>query len=135
MIRSALFTDFYELTMAQGYFNYGMRGQVVFDMFFRRQPFGGGFSVFAGLGPLLETLENFRFEKDDIEYLKSLGCSRMIFSPISQVSASRGMFMPFRRARSSFPRTARQGTREPYRGPDHRGYAPQYTQFSDPHSY
>lgn len=73
MIRSALFTDFYELTMAQGYFNYGMRGQVVFDMFFRRQPFGGGFSVFAGLGPLLETLENFRFEKEDIEYLKSLG--------------------------------------------------------------
>ena len=44
----------------------------VFDMFFRRQPFNGGFSVFAGLGPLLETIENFHFTKEDIEYLDSL---------------------------------------------------------------
>ncbi|HOV62474.1 MAG TPA: nicotinate phosphoribosyltransferase [Spirochaetia bacterium] len=70
---SALFTDFYELTMAQGYFTYGMRGRAVFDMFFRRQPFGGGFSVFAGLEPLLKTLEGLHFDADDIDYLRSLG--------------------------------------------------------------
>ena len=72
MTDSALFTDFYELTMAQGFFRHGLNRQVVFDMFFRRQPFNGGFSVFAGLSPLLEALENLRFEKDDIDYLKSL---------------------------------------------------------------
>jgi len=70
---SALFTDFYELTMAQGYWKRNMNRPAVFDMFFRRNPFGGGFSVFAGLGPLLETIEDFRFSGDDIEYLASVG--------------------------------------------------------------
>ncbi|HPX47586.1 MAG TPA: nicotinate phosphoribosyltransferase, partial [Treponemataceae bacterium] len=72
MIKSALFTDFYELTMAQGYWKQGKNTPAVFDMFFRRQPFNGGFSVFAGLDPLLETIENFRFSAEDIEYLSSL---------------------------------------------------------------
>ena len=44
-----LLTDFYELSMMQGYFLQRENPAVVFDMFFRRQPFGGGFSVFAGL--------------------------------------------------------------------------------------
>jgi len=69
---SALFTDFYELTMAQGYWKSGMDRRAVFDMFFRRQPFGGGFAVFAGLGTLLEKLISFRFSPDDIAYLRSL---------------------------------------------------------------
>ena len=72
MTESALFTDFYELTMAQGYWKRNMNTLSVFDMFFRRQPFNGGFSVFAGLSPLLETIENFRFTKEDIKYLESL---------------------------------------------------------------
>ncbi len=70
---SALFTDFYELTMAQGYWKRNMNRPAVFDMFFRKHPFGGGFSVFAGLGPLLETIESFRFSGEDIEYLASVG--------------------------------------------------------------
>lgn len=69
---SALFTDFYELTMAQGYWKNQMNYPAVFDMFFRRQPFNGGFSVFAGLHPLLEALEKFSFSQQDIEYLDSL---------------------------------------------------------------
>lgn len=73
MISSALFTDFYELTMAQGYWKRGMDKPAVFDMFFRRQPFNGGFSVFAGLAPLLEMIENLRFSSGDVEYLSSLG--------------------------------------------------------------
>ncbi len=73
MTSSALFTDLYELTMAQGYFRYEMNSRVVFDMFFRRQPFGGGFSVFAGLEDLITALEGFRFRSDDLEYLESLG--------------------------------------------------------------
>ena len=70
---SALFTDLYELTMAQGYFHYEMNSRVVFDMFFRRQPFGGGFSIFAGLEDLLSALEKFRFSASDLEYLSELG--------------------------------------------------------------
>ncbi|MDR3312609.1 MAG: nicotinate phosphoribosyltransferase, partial [Spirochaetaceae bacterium] len=70
---SALFTDFYELTMAQGYWKQKMDSPAVFDMFFRRHPFGGGFSVFAGLGTLLDALESFRFSEDDLVYLDSRG--------------------------------------------------------------
>lgn len=69
---SALFTDFYELTMAQGYWKNEMNYPAVFDMFFRRQPFNGGFSVFAGLHTLLEALKTFSFSQEDIAYLASL---------------------------------------------------------------
>ncbi|HPX27274.1 MAG TPA: nicotinate phosphoribosyltransferase, partial [Treponemataceae bacterium] len=69
---SALFTDFYELTMAQGYWKNKMDSTAVFDMFFRRQPFDGGFSVFAGIEPLIDSLTNFSFSNEDIAYLESL---------------------------------------------------------------
>ena len=71
IINSALFTDFYELTMAQGYWKNDMNQQVVFDMFFRRHPFKGGFSVFAGLETLLDAITDFTFSEEDIAYLKS----------------------------------------------------------------
>ncbi|MDR2490158.1 MAG: nicotinate phosphoribosyltransferase [Spirochaetaceae bacterium] len=69
---SGLFTDFYELTMAQGYWQKGINRKAVFEMFFRRIPFKGGFSVFAGLQPLLDKLAHFSFSADDIAYLRSL---------------------------------------------------------------
>ncbi|MDR2467508.1 MAG: nicotinate phosphoribosyltransferase [Spirochaetaceae bacterium] len=69
---SALQTDFYELTMAQGYFKTKKLGRAVFEMFFRRHPFGGGFSIFAGLESLLEKLRKFSFSTNDIDYLRSL---------------------------------------------------------------
>ncbi len=71
--RSALFTDLYELTMVQGYYLYDENPDVVFDMFFRRQPFGGGFTVFAGLEEFIDQLADFHFDADDIAYLRSLG--------------------------------------------------------------
>lgn len=73
IINSALFTDFYELTMAQGYWKNDMNNDVVFDMFFRRQPFNGGFSVFAGLDTLLDAITDFTFSDEDIAYLKGRG--------------------------------------------------------------
>ncbi len=73
MTASALFTDFYELTMAQGYWKRGTNEVSVFDMFFRRNPFSGGYSVFAGLAPLLEAVTEFRFSPEDIEWLRGLG--------------------------------------------------------------
>lgn len=71
-ITSALFTDFYELTMAQGYWKEGMNQKATFDMFFRRQPWNGGFSVLAGNETLLDALTEFHFSKEDIDYLHSL---------------------------------------------------------------
>ena len=66
---NALFTDFYELTMAQGYWKEGMNQTVVFDMFFRKNPFNGGFSVLAGNETLLDAITQFSFSEDDINYL------------------------------------------------------------------
>ena len=71
---TATYTDFYQLTMAQVYFLGGMQDQrAVFDYFFRKLPFGGGFAVFAGLEDLLEILENLRFDGDDLEFLGKQG--------------------------------------------------------------
>jgi len=69
---SALFTDFYSLTMAHGYWKRNLNETAVFEMFFRSQPFGGGYSLFAGLGTLLNELLKFSFSAEDIAYIKSL---------------------------------------------------------------
>jgi len=66
---SGTFTDFYELTMVQGYFLECREHYGVFDMFFRKQPFQGGFSVAAGLEDLLINLENLSFSREEIDYL------------------------------------------------------------------
>ncbi len=69
---SALLTDLYELTMMQGYFLKERNPRVVFDMFFRTQPFNSGFSVFAGLEDMLKAVENFTFSSEDLDYLAGL---------------------------------------------------------------
>ena len=69
----ALFTDFYELTMAQAYWRSGVTGHASFSLFFRRSPPGRGYLVFAGLETILDYLEEFRFSADDLEFLTSLG--------------------------------------------------------------
>lgn len=69
-----LMTDFYELTMAQTYFNEGKKDEkVYFDIFFRKNPFEGGYTMSGGLDETIKYIENFRFSERDIEYLKSLG--------------------------------------------------------------
>ncbi|MDZ7694128.1 MAG: nicotinate phosphoribosyltransferase [Balneolaceae bacterium] len=70
----ALFTDYYELTMAQGYYLSGRQNETaVFDYFFRDVPFDGGYVVFAGISDLLEILSNFSFKQDELEYLADQG--------------------------------------------------------------
>ena len=70
----ALYTDLYELTMAQGYFLAGKQAQrACFDYFFRHQPFQGGFTIFAGLGDLIPALLSLRFDEDALEYLRARG--------------------------------------------------------------
>lgn len=71
-INLTLLVDFYELTMANGYFESGMENQIAyFDMFFRRVPDEGGFAIMAGLEQLIEYLKNLTFTEEDIEYLRS----------------------------------------------------------------
>lgn len=69
-----MLTDFYELTMANGYFREGMGDKIAyFDMYFRQVPDGAGFAVMAGLEQLIEYIKNLKFEKEDIDYLRSKG--------------------------------------------------------------
>ncbi len=69
-----LYTDFYELAMAEGYFFCGKKDEpATFDYFFRSNPFGGGFTVFAGLQDFLEMLSEFHYSTSDIQYLKEQG--------------------------------------------------------------
>lgn len=66
-----MLTDFYELTMANGYFNSGLKDKIAyFDMFFRRVPDNGGYAIMAGVEQLIEYLENLKFTDEDIEYLR-----------------------------------------------------------------
>jgi len=68
------YTDLYQLTMAQVYYLSGKQNQeAVFDYFFRKIPFEGGYAVFAGLADVLDVLHNLEFAKEDISYLKHIG--------------------------------------------------------------
>ncbi len=69
-----LLVDFYELTMANGYFKKGMHEKTAcFDMFFRQVPDNGGFAIMAGVEQLVEYLKNLSFTEDDLAYLRSKG--------------------------------------------------------------
>jgi len=69
-----LYLDYYELTMAQGYFLSNRHNlKANFDYFFRNNPFGTGYTVFAGLADFLDLLQMFRFGEESINFLKSKG--------------------------------------------------------------
>lgn len=80
-----LLTDLYELTMMQGYFKNPTDQTVVFDMFYRDNPCGGGFAICAGLEQVIEYIENLRFTDADIEYLRGLSIFEEDFSGISSL--------------------------------------------------
>ncbi|MBN2319133.1 MAG: nicotinate phosphoribosyltransferase [Acidobacteria bacterium] len=71
MFSNALLTDFYELTMAAGYLEHGKASDTAaFDLYFRQNPFNGGYSIAAGLEPAVRAVVDCRFHKDDIRFLK-----------------------------------------------------------------
>ena len=73
-INLTMLVDFYELTMANGYFENGMVDKIgCFDLFFRRVPDNGGFAIMAGLEQLIDYLEKLSFTDADIEYLRQRG--------------------------------------------------------------
>ncbi|MBR5518179.1 MAG: nicotinate phosphoribosyltransferase [Clostridia bacterium] len=67
-----MLTDFYELTMANGYFENGIGDKIgYFDMYFRKIPDDGGFAIMAGVEQVIEYIKNLKFTDADIEYLRS----------------------------------------------------------------
>jgi nicotinate phosphoribosyltransferase len=82
---AGLYTDYYELTMAQGYFLTGMHEKrACFDYFFRKLPFKGGYVVFAGLQDLLDVLRSLQFQPEDIAYLRSCGFDKRFLDYLSR---------------------------------------------------
>ncbi len=64
-------TDFYELTMSQTYFENGKKDDIAyFDVFFRANPFKGGYTISNGLDNIIEYIKNFKFTDEDIDYLR-----------------------------------------------------------------
>lgn len=73
MENKTLMTDFYELTMSQTYFDEGKQEEeAYFDIFFRKNPFDGGYTISGGLAETIDYIKNFKFEKEEINYLRSL---------------------------------------------------------------
>ena len=76
-LNMTMLCDFYELTMANGYFESGQADRITyFDAFFRKVPDKGGFAIAAGLEQLIEYIEDLHFTDEDIEYLRG----RKLFS-------------------------------------------------------
>ena len=68
-----LLTDLYELTMMQGYFKHKDQNEtVIFDVFYRSNPCGGGYAISAGLEQVIQYIRHLRFDQEDIDYLAGL---------------------------------------------------------------
>ena len=67
--------DFYELTMANGYFQTGLKDRICyFDIFYRNVPDSAGFSLAAGLAQVIEYIQELHFDEEDLAYLRTKGC-------------------------------------------------------------
>lgn len=89
MNRPGIFTDYYELTMAQGYFLEGRAEETAcFEYFFRELPFNGGYVVFAGLSDFLSQLENFNFKETELEFLRQQGFTQKFLDYLRSLTLS-----------------------------------------------
>src|SRR5699024_1459384 len=89
----AIYTDFYELTMAQGYFLSGRKDErATFDYFFRSNPFKGGYVIFAGLSDLAKVLNDFRFYEDERQVLAHQGFPEALMSYLHHFRLSRDIY-------------------------------------------
>lgn len=69
----SMYTDLYQLTMAQGYLEAGKdQDEAMFTMFFRDYPFQGGYAIACGMSQLCEMIDEYRFTKSDTDYLSTL---------------------------------------------------------------
>ncbi|KAG6517236.1 hypothetical protein ZIOFF_020616 [Zingiber officinale] len=86
-----LLTDLYQFTMAYAYWKAGKHlERAVFDLYFRKNPFGGEYTVFAGLEECIRLIANFHFKKDDISFMRSVmpNCEDEFFEYLTQIDCS-----------------------------------------------
>lgn len=79
-LRTPLLTDLYQITMVQAYLDAGMTAPAVFELFIRKLPPGRNFFVAAGLETVLRTLEDLRFDRDELEWIRGCGLFRPGFA-------------------------------------------------------
>ena len=73
-INYTMLTDFYELTMGNGYFQTGLADRICyFDVFFRSVPDGGGFAIAAGLDQVIRYIQDLHFDREDVDFLRTKG--------------------------------------------------------------
>lgn len=90
-----LYTDHYELTMAESHFRLGNEGVIAnFDYFFRRNPFGSGFTVFAGLQDLLDMIMEFKYDREAIDYLHKRGFGTDFLEYLKKFQFSGDIYAP-----------------------------------------
>jgi nicotinate phosphoribosyltransferase len=103
-----MLTDLYQLTMAYAYYKSGsLDKHAVFDLFFRKSPFNGAFTVFAGLEEALKYVENFRFNDEQIEYLRKnllTHCEPGFFAWLKELDTSRVKITAIPEGTVVFPR-------------------------------
>lgn len=77
----ALHTDLYQINMTETYWHDGIHNKrAVFELYFRKMPFGNGYAVFAGLEKIVDYLQHFRFSRSDLDYLRELGYDEAFLS-------------------------------------------------------
>src|SRR5512139_2857700 len=73
MLTRALLTDLYELTMAAGYLEQGKdRDTATFDLYYRHNPFNGGYGIAAGLEDAVRAVVDVKFSEEDVHFLRTL---------------------------------------------------------------
>ena len=102
-----MLTDFYQITMAYAYWKAGVHEEsAVFDLFFRKNPFGGEFAIYAGLEEKLRLFESFYFTDDHIAYLKEQmpQCQKGFFDWLKRVDCSRMKIYALKEGTIAYPR-------------------------------
>jgi len=104
-LQKPILTDKYQLTMAQAYWRTGnYRDQATFEMFFRKNPFGGEFTIFGGLTEALNVVKNFKYTDDDCDYLLSVGFDPEFVSYLKTLDCSEVVIKAQKEGSVVFPR-------------------------------
>lgn len=104
-----LLTDLYQLTMAFAYWKSGRHeDKAIFELFFRKNPFGGEYTIFAGLDECLKHLQHFRFSESDIAYLQTVPalqhCDPAFFEWLATLDTSEVQVRAMQDGQVVFPR-------------------------------
>jgi len=102
-----LLTDLYQITMAYAYWKSGKMDDLAsFDLFFRKSPFKGEFTIFAGLSDCLKLLSNFKMSSSDIEYLRTClpDCEEEFFTYLATITPNQVQVVAMEEGSVCFPR-------------------------------